>query len=864
MTYIMSYLRIAAIFVLIVGLAATAYIGFHRAHYPSELVLKRDVLRPDEGHFLARTYPDFTLDLDAYAKTITKTKHRDELATKNSATDSPWNLEGPTNIGGRINTIAVHPTNSDIIYVGCAKGGVFKTTDGGDNWLPIFDDQPFLAIGHIALDPVNPEIVYVGTGDVNISITFAVGNGLYKSIDGGGTWTNIGLAEGKVISKIRINPQNPNEIYVGCMGNPYVRDGNRGLYKTTNGGGSWEQVLFVDDDAGVIDLVMNPQNPNILYAASWNRVRNSQESIVTGEDAKIWKTTNGGGTWEVLTNGLPTGVLNRIGLDILPSNPNVLVAVFVGEDSRLLNVYRTDDAGVNWVPITTPDSFSGDDPLGGFGWYFGKVKINPLNDQEIYLLGVDLHKTTDNGAGWQLATPEWWIYDVHADKHALVFTEENSILLATDGGLYRSDDAAASWTDIEDIPNTQFYRIANNPHQPGTYTGGAQDNGTTSGSIAAMNDWARIYGADGFQPVYHPTDPNIFYCEMQNGSIVVTTDGGDSFSGCNAGVDNEDRTNWDTPYIMSSHNPDVLYRGTYRVYRNTTGPDETWEAISPDLTDGVIFGNNFHNVTTIEESPFDPAYLYAGTSDGNVWRSSNSGGDWENINGILPDRYVTSVQCSPNMEQVVYVTISGYKGNGFLPHVFKSFNNGTAWEDISSDLPPMGVNDIWVMPDVPQDTVLAVATDIGVFASVNAGFSWVRLGNNMPYVSVFDIAYDPVNRRLIAGTFARSMMTFPIDSLLLPEVEEPIGIEDIALASAPLSLYPNPVQNFLTIRLPEVTSDEWVRVTIYNMQGQSLFTQHLPVVDQQCNVYLEQLPPGLCLVEAATSGKTFRGKVIVY
>jgi len=860
----MSYQRISAMLALCLVVAAFSYIFIQRfALSENKNIVSRDILRPDEAHFLARTYPDFTLDLEAYVKTVNKAKQHETLNLKNSATDTPWNLEGPTNIGGRINTIAVHPTNSDIIYVGCAKGGVFKTTDGGDNWIPIFDDQPFLAIGHIALDPVNPEIVYVGTGDVNISITFAVGNGLYKSTDGGNTWTNIGLAEGRIISKIRINPQNPSEIYVGTMGNPYERDENRGLYKTTNGGNSWNKVLFVDDDAGVVDVVMNPENPSIVYATSWNRIRNNQETIVAGEDCKIWKTVNGGANWTNLTNGLPEGDLNRIGLDIFAANPNILVAVIVDVSSQLNGVYRTDDGGDSWYQIASSDSFGGDDPLGNFGWYFGKININPLNDQEIYLLGVDLHKTTNNGTDWQLATPEWWIYDVHADKHALVFTQENSILLATDGGLYRSDDSAASWVDVEDIPNTQFYRIAYNPHQPGIYTGGAQDNGTTSGSIAAIDDWIRIYGADGFQPVYHPTDPNIFYCEMQNGSIVVTSNGGDSFSGCNSGIDNEDRTNWDTPYIMSAHNPDVLYRGTYRIYINTTGPDESWEAISPDLTDGVIFGNNFHNITSIAESPLSPDILYAGTSDGNVWRSLNMGGDWENINGTLPDRYVTSVHCSPGSADVVYTTISGYKGNGFLPHVFKSYNYGSTWEDISSDLPPMGVNDIWIMPDIPQDTVLAVATDIGVYGSVNGGFSWMRLGSNMPYVSVFDITYDPVNRRLVAGTFARSMMSFPIDSLLQVNDEDPMGIFTQISASAPLVIFPNPASQKITLQLPEPVTDEWVKMNMFNIQGQLKLIRFLPVNGLQSSVEVDDLVSGIYVVELVSGSKTYRGKVIV-
>ncbi|OWY25664.1 T9SS C-terminal target domain-containing protein [Sphingobacteriales bacterium UPWRP_1] len=834
----------------------------------SELREAENKVFPDEQFFFARTYPDFTLNLQTYTKTIEKACQQENLTAKdNNGLNTPWTLQGPGNIGGRINTIAVNPDNPDVIYAGCAKGGVFKTSDGGENWIPVFDDQPFLPIGHIALDPTNPDVVYVGTGDENISISFATGNGLYKSTDAGLTWTNIGLAEGRIISSICINPQNPDEIYVGCMGNPMERDQNRGLYKTTNGGASWEKILYIDDDAGIIDMVMNPQNPNVLYAASWNRIRNNQESIVTGEDAKIWKTTNGGNSWEVMTNGLPTGELNRIGLDIYPTNPEVVVASVVDVNSQLLNIYRTDNAGELWYPIATPDLIAAD-PLGSFGWYFGKVNINPWNDQEIYLLGVDLWRTTNNGTEWLPATPEWWLYDVHADKHCLWFVDPNTLLLATDGGMYKTTDGADTWTDLENIPNTQFYRIAFNPHLPGYYTGGAQDNGTTSGNYTAVNDWIRIYGADGFQPVYHPTDPNIFYVETQFGNIAATTDGGINFQGADDGVDPADRTNWDSPYIMSAFNPDVLYRGTYRIYKNSSGPFALWEPVSPDLTDGVIFGDRFHTISCLAESPLNPNFLYAGTSDGNVWRSTDAGLNWQNINSNLPDRYVTALQGSPGNEQTVFVTISGYKGNGDLPHVFRSDNNGNTWQSISGNLPQVGVNDILILPDVPADSGLVVATDIGVYVTLNNGLQWQRAGTNMPFVTVYDIALDPVNRLIIAGTFARSMMTFPVDSLFAQPPNPPVGIAQTALSeSAALQVYPNPVAAgkpvFVTLPtgLPANTGS---LLRVINTKGQVLWQQSLnDAGNTPVNVPTMQLQAGLYLLQL-TDGKTaYHAKLVV-
>ncbi len=807
---------------------------------------------PNDNFYFQRTYPDFEFDFEAYRSVLQKTKQQDDfslLQKENEGFSAPWKLEGPNNIGGRINVVVGDSRNQDIIYVGCAKGGVFKTIDGGQKWTPIFDDQLFLSIGAISIDPSNSDIIYVGTGDLNISGHFAVGDGVYKSVDGGETWTHLGLTEQRIVSKILINPIDPQIVYVSCMGNPLERNSDRGVYRSKDGGETWEQVLFVAEDAGVIDMVMNPQIPDIIYAAGWNRIRTTQESVTRGDDAKIFRSTDGGDSWEVLTEGLPNEDMSRIGLEISPSDPNVLMSVYVSTSHELEGIYKSTDSGNTWVEIPT---FEGqglpNSPLGGFGWYFGKIGISPKSDDNIFLLGVNMYETKDAGATWQLSDD----FSVHADKHSIFFIDENIILLATDGGLYKSIDGGASWIDIENIPNTQYYRVTNNPHND-EYWGGTQDNGTIHGNTSTINQWQRSYGGDGFQVQFAPDNPNVIWAETQWGGMVVSNNGGGNFFGGTSGIDNNDRVNWDMPFIMSSHNSDVLYSGTYRLYKNETGTNEFWNPISEDLTDGIVFGANFHTITCIEESPVYDDLLYVGTSDANVWRSFDGGETWDNITHDLPERYVTSIVASKHNSNILYVTHSGFKGNGFIPHIHRSMDYGETWEDISSDLPPIGVNNFLTLPEDLDDNYLFAATDAGIYASIDAGQGWNRLGSNMPYVFVFDMDYDQINRKLIAGTFARSMYSFPLDSII--DYGVLTDIEDVGLQNNEMNLLqisPNPATDFVNITLQEnqtsskpASKYEW---RIYTLEGQEVLKEEGS--SPNIKIEIQELPSGTYFLQA--------------
>ncbi|MEZ4847884.1 MAG: PKD domain-containing protein [Bacteroidia bacterium] len=336
--------------------------------------------------------------------------------------------------------------------------------------------------------------------------------------------------------------------------------------------------------------------------------------------------------------------------------------------------------------------------------------------------------------------------------------------LATDGGLYSSSNNGLNWIDIENIPNNQFYRVAVNPFQPNDFYGGLQDNGSVGGNASGFNTWARYFGGDGFQMLFSPTNSQHWYCETQNGALWVSSDAGTNFNWHGNGIDGNDRVSWDMPFILSHSNADVQYCGTYRVYKNTGGVNANWQVISPDITDGI--DNRYHVISTVNESPLDPNVLYAGTTDGNVWITTNGGTNWTDITDTLPDRYITSVKGSASSPSRLFVSHSGYKDNDNSPHLHRSDNYGATWQNIAGDLPPLAINDIFIYP--PNDSVIFVANDGGVYATLDAGSTWQRIGNNMPIVAVYDLEIEPVNNLLVAGTYGRSLWTFPIDSVFVP------------------------------------------------------------------------------------------------
>jgi photosystem II stability/assembly factor-like uncharacterized protein len=798
---------------------------------------------PSDHFFFQRNYPDNHLDLKAFRSALIEAK--EDAKQKNSTVPSllSWFGEGPGNIGGRINEVLVHPLHHDTIYVGNASGGIFKTVDGGASWTAIFDDHPYLAIGELVFDPQDANIVFAGTGDPNISGYPFYGNGIYKSPDGGDSWIHLGLSEVGIISRIAVHPGNSNIIYVAAMGIPYERDQNRGLYKTINGGSTWEKVLYVDDDAGIIDLLMNPLNPDTLFAASWNRIRNNSESLVYGPDAKIHKTVNGGISWTTLGGGLPVGSYSRIGLSMSAQNNNKIFAVYTNSSYQVEGIYKSSNNGSTWVTLPYNSIFSY--AFGGFGWYFGQIRVSPYNENELFLLGVDLYKTSNGGNAWAPAGPNWATYQFHADKHDLVYIDSLTILCATDGGLYKSIDGGNNWTDIESIANCQFYRIAADPHETGFYAGGLQDNGTVYGNEANLNSWQRLNGGDGFQPIFDYNNSNIMYSESQNGALYYTT--GSNWQYFGYGINSVDRRSWDTPLIMSAHSSSTLYCGTYQVYKNASAPYGLWSSISSDLTDGI--NNKFHVITTVAESPLDSTILYAGTSDGNVWRSLNGGGNWTAIYSSLPDRYVTHIIASPNFVNGVFVSHSGYRDGVFIPHIHYSSDYGSNWTDISGDMPQLAVNNMYAMTGF-ADLMVFVATDGGVYSTDNGGLKWARLGKNMPMVPVYDIDFDLTNQKLIAGTFGRSMMSIHIDSMFTV-----LADRGITASETQIDVYPNPAGAFI-----QMNTRRGDKVQIFDMLGRMV--QQADVFEDNVSLSVNELKKGQYFIVIRAEDQVRKGKFL--
>ncbi len=781
---------------LVLVLVLFSYVIIHLSpkddiHQTSEAT-EHHIYRPSDHLHFQRAYPEENLDLKAYYRTL----HSVQQNSSFQRSVGSWQTQGPGNAGARINHIAVDPSDQRTIYIGYAGGGIYKTEDGGNSWSPIFDDYPILSIGCLAIDPADTDRIYAGTGDPNITGIPFIGHGIYKSEDAGANWEPIGLSETGIISEIIIHPTETNTIYAAAMGSPFERTSDRGLYKSNDGGTTWTQILFVSEMTGIIDIAMSPTDPNVLFAAGWDRVRNNRESVTYGEGAKIFKSQDAGNTWTELQGGLPTDPQSRIGLAIVPSDAQQIYAVYVGKNHEVHGVFKSMDSGVSWSQIAT-DPLSGlpATALQGFGWYFGKIEVHPTNPEEVFLLGVRLYRRNPNTGLWQRADTGTGDV-VHVDMHDLVFLSDQELLLATDGGLYGSQNGGQSWTDLENIPTTQFYHVSYNPHLPDTYYGGAQDNGSLSGNASDINNWRRYFGGDGFRTIFHPVDPLVYYVETQEGGLSVTNDGGQTHQNATMGIQSQDNINWDAPVILSRHNPDHIYLGTDRLYQSIDGTDVDFQVISPVLTDPIVFLEATSNITAISESFFEPEFLAVGTGDGNFWTTENLGETWNNFDSEIPDRYITSIHHSPTWQDHVYLSLSGFKDADNTPHILRSLDRGKHWTSIAGNLPNVPVNDLFILPN-NGDEVLFAGTDAGVFITINAGIQWTPLGNNLPAIPVFDLDYNVEKNELIAATFGKSIVTFGLDQLDLRS-DGITSVVEYELYRVLLS--PNPVIDFLNIK----------------------------------------------------------------
>jgi len=754
---------------------------------------------PHDFMYMQRAYPSGEINATAYREAIAWKKQR----AQRNAGSAVWEFSGPVNIGGRITDIEIPVNDAQTYYVGAASGGIFKTTDAGASWNPIFDDQQMLSIGDIELSRTNPDLVWVGTGEPNGgggSLAFD-GDGVYKSEDGGITWESKGLSDVGSIGKVLIDPNDDQTIFVGAMGPLFRDDSNRGVYRSTDGGDNWEQVLFVSDITGVIDMSIHPTNSDIVYAATWERIRRPDNRIYGGATSGLHRSTDGGTTWVEMTNGLPTAPneKGRISIDISRSNPDVLYARYTDAFGSIQGVYRTADGGNSWTAVN-----SGQLTNVGFHWWFRGIFIDPSDENTIYNVDFVVQKSTDGGQNWFDA-----FSGVHVDQHALAFNETTSgeVLLGNDGGFYKSSDDGASFTKDLTLPITQFYRFHVDSQNGDKIYGGTQDNSTMRTTTGGLSDWQIITGGDGFQPLVDPSNTNVIYALSQRGNLVKSTDDAANFSSALNGIDGADRNNWDTPIAIDPQNSQTIYYGTQRLYQSTNAANN-WTAISPDLTQGSGSGNlTFGTITSISISPFNSDVIYTGADDGTISVTTDGGSNWNTISNSLPTRWVTSVYASPDDANTVYATFSGYRFGEDSGNVFVSNDNGSNWTDIGSGLPDIPLS------DVLKDSFgnLYVASDVGVFGTTDEGTNWEVIGANLPAVVVTDMHLDEANDLLYVGTYGRSSYKLDLSSDIL-------ATDDIIDGNT-IRMAPNPASEIVRLSLP---TSERIELTIFDALGRKM------------------------------------------
>ncbi len=711
---------------------------------------------------------------------------------------------GPAFMSGRIADIAIHPEHEHTWYVAVGSGGIWKTTNGGTTWSPLFDGEKSYSIGCLALDPQNPNIVWAGTGENVGGRHVGFGDGIYRSNDGGQSWENLGLAKSEHISKIVVHPEDPNTVWVAAQGPLWSKGGDRGVYKTTDGGQNWKRVLGDEAWVGATDLLIDPRNPDVLHAATWQRHRSVAGYMGGGPGTAIYTSTDGGNTWTKRTSGLPSGNLGKIGLAISPQQPDVLYAA-IELDRRSGGVYRSADRGANWNKMS--DAVSG----GTGPHYYQELYADPHRFDRIYLVDNVMQISNDGGKTFARMNEN----NKHIDNHAIAFkpNQPDYLLVGTDGGLYETFDLTETWRYVANLPVTQFYKIALDDSEPFyNIYGGTQDNATQGGPSRTDNehgianhDWFVTVFGDGHQPATEPGNPDIVYSQWQQGNLVRH----DRKTGeivylqpMPAPDEPAERWNWDSPILVSPHNPTRLYFASQRVWRSENRGD-AWSPISPDLTTGterartkyfdepqgwdnpwdIYAMSQYSTITSLAESPLREGLLYAGTDDGFIAVSEDSGGNWRKMEvsrlpGVPAKAFVNDIKADLHDENTVYIALDNHKNGDFKPYLFKSTDRGRTWSNMAANLPDRHL--CWrLAQDHIAPNLLFVGTEFGVYVTVDGGKEWVRLNGGMPTISVRDLAIQRRENDLVVGTFGRGIYILD-DYSALRDVSESLS-KDAAL-----------------------------------------------------------------------------------
>jgi photosystem II stability/assembly factor-like uncharacterized protein len=762
---------------------------------------------PNEWAYLQRAYPHNRIDFEQLKEARAEARVLEmEAGHSRSAV---WVERGPSNIGARVTDLEVHPTSTNIVYAGMASGGVYRSTNGGVNWTPIFDDQAVLTIGDIALDPNDPSTIYVGTGEANSASFSWFGEGMFKSTDAGATWGYIGLEETRYIGRVIVDPKDSDRVWVAGLGSLFGTDSDRGVYRSLDAGDTWDKVFALTDSTSCVDLAIHPTNTDTIFAAMWERVRGLTYRRSGGPSSGLWRSQDGGDTWTELTNGLPTGSnVGRIGVSVAESNPDIVYAFYCDDPGYFMGVYKSTDGGDTWNP-TNDSGLS--NLTSSFGWYFGQVRVDPSDHTRAFVMGVPFYRTENGGFSWQEVGSS-----NHVDHHAMAFDPwtPSRVYNGNDGGIYVSNNSGDSWTKLYDQPTNQFYAIEIDYQNPNRLYGGTQDNGTLRTVDGDPDDWESIFGGDGFYVVVDPTDTNTIFCEYQYGNAYRSTNFGYSWEWALSGVNDGDRRNWSSPIVMDPSDPSTLYFGTFRVWR-TTNQGDSWSAISSDLTNGSAGGGSFGTITTMAVAPTDGDVIYVGTDDSNVWVTQNGGGSWTNISGSLPNRWCTRVAVDPTDSDVAYATFSGLRWNENIGYVYRTDDAGATWTDITGNLPGAPVNALAI--DAENTDMLYAGSDVGCFYTTNLGVSWSVLGTGLPSVPVYDIKIHDPTHTLVAGTHGRSLHSIDLDEL------SGVAHDDQVASVMSLTSSPNPFRGGTTVSY-SLSRPGSVTLSVYDIAGRLVRT----------------------------------------